>query len=143
MRQYSEDSKIEHMLRKFEFYNGYLFRMGYEYFEYIGNEEYLFKMNNGEFYIFDWFYDKTIHIKSDRENMTDRDRGREFIHILDTKLKDALKTQRQLSYLTGISEHTISKYARGDSLPSYGNLLKICMVLKCSADDFSYDRLFR
>lgn len=44
-------------------------------------------------------------------------------------------TQKDLSLVTGISEHTISKYRRAQGKPSVGNIIKISKALDCSIED--------
>lgn len=45
-------------------------------------------------------------------------------------------TQKDISEKTGISEHTISKYANGSGLPSVYNAILMAKVIGCELDEF-------
>ena len=47
-------------------------------------------------------------------------------------------SQQHLSYLTGISKSTISKYINRQQLPSLMNILRIMEVLDCEFSDLIY-----
>ena len=57
--------------------------------------------------------------------------GRNLKDVLD----DALMTQRELSDETGINESTISRYIRGESMPSLKNIMNIAYVMECDLNE--------
>lgn len=57
--------------------------------------------------------------------------GRNLKDVLD----DALMTQKELSDETGISEPTISRYIRGESMPSLKNIMNIAYVMECDLNE--------
>lgn len=58
----------------------------------------------------------------------------EFKDNLKEILKERGISQRQLSEMTGITEATISKYSKGERVPSITNALKISESLGVSID---------
>lgn len=50
-------------------------------------------------------------------------------------LEDSWMSQKELAEETGISESTISRYARGEMMPTFKNLINIKYVLDCEWDE--------
>ena len=50
-------------------------------------------------------------------------------------LKESWMTQKELSEETGINETLISRYIRGERLPSLKNLINIANVFECPLTD--------
>lgn len=62
-------------------------------------------------------------------NMTEQEYRNEFSKRLKNMIKDKEITQKELSKLTGISEHTISNYVTGQITPSLFHANEIARAL--------------
>lgn len=62
--------------------------------------------------------------------MTEQEYRNEFSKRLKSMIKDEEITQKELSKLTGISEHTISAYITSKSTPSLYHANEIARALK-------------
>lgn len=67
---------------------------------------------------------------------------RQWMHIfsnnLNSLLRNAQMTQRELAEETGISEATISRYIHEQAMPSVPALVNICHVFECEIDEILY-----
>lgn len=60
-----------------------------------------------------------------------RDFGRNLADILE----EYRMTQKELSEDTGISESTITRYIRGECMPSLKNIINIMIALECDFEE--------
>ncbi len=67
--------------------------------------------------------------------MSDQEWSMNFAQKLRKLLYQRGMSQKDLSKITGISEHTISKYHCMASQPTVGNIIKIANALGCSLDE--------
>ena len=58
-----------------------------------------------------------------------------FGNNLRELLNEAWMSQRDLSEMTGISESTISYYAKGERAPSLKNIMRICYAMDCTYEE--------
>ena len=63
----------------------------------------------------------------------------QFMMRFGNNLRDALEycwmTQKELAEETGISESTISRYVRGEMMPTFKNVVNIKYALDCEWDE--------
>ena len=57
--------------------------------------------------------------------------------VLALRRKELKITQKELSEKTGISMTSLTKYEKGERLPTYGNLNKLAKELKLKYDEVS------
>lgn len=67
--------------------------------------------------------------------MTEIEFMRRFGNNLRDVLEDCWMTQKELSEETGISESTISRYVRGEMMPTFKNIVNIKYALNCEWDE--------
>lgn len=100
------------------------------------------KLDDGRKYSYDWM-GKTawpIHEPEDEtEEVTEHEWRKIFSKNLTRKLRNFGMTQDELSYITGISQVTISKYINCKATPSTYNVRKIAKALKCSVSELMYE----
>ena len=58
-----------------------------------------------------------------------------FKNNLVTTMEEKGYSQKDLSYETGLSEMTISRYVNGQSMPKLSALFNIAMVLDCELEE--------
>ena len=58
-----------------------------------------------------------------------------FKNNLVTTMEEKGYSQKDLSYDTGLSEMTISRYVNGQSMPKLSALFNIAMVLDCELEE--------
>ena len=58
-----------------------------------------------------------------------------FKNNLVTTMEEKGYSQKDLSYETGLSEMTISRYVNGQSMPKISALFNIAMVLDCELEE--------
>lgn len=72
----------------------------------------------------------------DINELTEEQEKREFAYKLRSLMRRHFITQEKLAAETNITQAMISRYVRGDSIPTAITLRKIAKVLNCSMDDF-------
>lgn len=107
-------------------------------YEMLNPIELLVTMRDSKKYIYNDYRKSIRLLPANSMNLTDEQIIWEFCFRLKSMLEQRGMTQKELSMLTGISEHTISKYMSFTGTPNFINLDKICKALNCSADDFRY-----
>lgn len=80
-----------------------------------------------------------MHTEMRRSCESEHDCARAFRWRLEDQMLLAGLNQKELARATGISEHSISKYARGEAVPSLYNAARIAKALCCSLDDLILD----
>ena len=104
----------------------------------INPVELLVTMKDGKQYIYNNYRNSIRLLPEDSMHLTNEQITFEFCFRLESMLEQRGLTQKELSMMTGISEHTISKYMSFAGTPNFINLDKICKALDCSADEFRY-----
>ena len=99
----------------------------------------LIKFRDGKKVIYDTYtnYYKEIFY-NDIDELTDEQEKKEFAYRLRSIMSRNHITQYQLAELTNTSQVMISRYVRGESVPSAIVLRRIAKILNCSMDDFFY-----
>lgn len=99
----------------------------------------LIKFRDGKKVIYDRFtnYYNEIFYNSINELTEDQER-KEFAYNLRNIMSRKYITQEQLANELNTSQVMISRYVRGESVPSAIVLRKIAKILNCSMDDFFY-----
>lgn len=94
---------------------------------------------DGKKVMFDRFtgYHKNIFYNNINE-ITEEQEKKEFAYRLRSLMGRKMITQEQLAEMINVTQAMISKYVRGESIPSIMILRKIAKVLGCSMDDFFY-----
>lgn len=100
----------------------------------------LIEFIDGKKILFDRFtgYYKNITFENIKE-LTDEQEKKEFAYRLRSLMGRNWVTQEQLSKKINVTQAMISRYVRGEAIPSAIVLRKIAKVLGCSMDDF-FDR---
>ena len=80
-------------------------------------------------------YFKNVHY-NDITELTEEQEKKEFAYMLRSMMKRRFITQDQLAEKAHLTQTMISRYVRGDAMPSASVLNKIAKVLRCSMDDF-------
>ena len=95
---------------------------------------------NNKKYIFDRFtgYHKSVYYKNINE-ITEEQEKRQLSSRLRTLMGRNWINQEELAKRVGTSQVMISRYVRGETIPSAIMLRKIAKALNCSMDDF-FDR---
>lgn len=95
------------------------------------------KLNNGQKYAYDWMTKKilTVYDPDDAEDISEKEWRLIFSSNLLKKMRNVSMKQDDLSYATGISQVTISKYINCKTTPSTYNLKRIAKALKCSVGE--------
>lgn len=100
----------------------------------------LIVFKNGKKIIYDRFtnYHKDIYYVSIDE-ITEEQEKKEFAYRLRSFMGRREITQERLAKMTDLTQAMISRYVRGEAVPSAIILRKIAKALNCSMDDF-FDR---
>lgn len=100
----------------------------------------IIKFKDGRQFIYDRFTNthKNLYYNNINE-LTDKQEKKEFAYRLRSLMGRRWVTQEQLANDINVSRPMISKYVRGEAIPSAIVLRKIAKVLNCSMDDF-FDR---
>lgn len=102
-----------------------------------GYLEIIVKLADGRKYAYD-FLSKTKKLISKYEpyeggnQLTDQEWRSEFARRLKRRMHIKGLTQLDLSRLSCISTHTLSKYTNGESAPNIRNVSKLARILECS-----------
>ena len=98
------------------------------------------KLKDGNKYAYDWLSKNAflIHDPEGEEELVEEEWRKIFSKNLIHKLRNIGMSQDMLSYVTGISQVTISKYINGKATPSTYNVRKIAHALKCSINELMY-----
>lgn len=96
---------------------------------------------NGRKVIYDRFNNcyQNIFYK-DVNEITEEQEKKEFAYKLRSLMNRKWITQKQLAEDIGTSQVMISRYVRGEVMPSVLIVRKIAKALNCSIDDFFYDK---
>lgn len=106
--------------------------------EQLSVTELLATMKDGTRYVFDRADRPTVRrLNDDLVNMTDEEMGIDFCARFDSLLRHRGHTLRTLAEATGISNQTLSRYARGLTEPRMSDLRKMARALKCTLNDFT------
>lgn len=99
----------------------------------------LIEFYNGKKVILDRFtgYHKTIFYNNLNE-LTEEQEKKEFAYRLRSLMNRKRITQEQLADKLNTTQVMISRYVRGETIPSAITLRKIAKALDCSMDDFFY-----
>ena len=99
----------------------------------------LIVFHNGKKVILDRYtgYHKDIFYKDVKE-LTEEQEKREFAYRLRSLMNRKWITQEQLADQINTSQVMISRYVRGETIPSAITLRKMAKALECSMDDFFY-----
>lgn len=68
--------------------------------------------------------------------LTDEQEKAEFAYMLRSLMTRKHVTQEELAIRTNITQAMVSRYVRGETIPTAITLRKIAKVLGCSMDDF-------
>lgn len=101
----------------------------------------LIVFTNGRKVIYDRFNNcyQNIFYK-DVNEITEEQEKKEFAYKLRSLMNRKWVTQEQLAEDIGTSQVMISRYVRGEVMPSVLIVRKIAKALNCSIDDFFYDK---
>ena len=124
-------------LYNFSLYFPYIYEDAKEIFD-LNPIELLVERNNGSKLIYNEFHNSVRYIPKDPHNMTEEECRSEFKYRLLSCMERYHMSQGMLSEVTGISQHVLSRYMNGVSIPSFQNLDKIAKALGCSMDEFRY-----
>lgn len=69
--------------------------------------------------------------------LSEEEYKREFAYKFNRLMEATGYGQRTLAEATGISQSAISKYARGDALPGYYNLMKFSHAFNCPVSELT------
>lgn len=100
------------------------------------------RLKDGRKYAYDWMVKSAwiIHDpEDDTEELSEMEWRSMFSKNLLRKMRNIGMTQDELSYITGISQVTISKYINRKATPSTYNVRKIANALKCSIGELIYE----
>lgn len=100
------------------------------------------KLRDGRKYAYDWMAKIVwpIHDPEDKmEEMTEDEWRLIFAKNLMRKMRKFGMSQDELSYITGISQVTISKYINCKATPSTYNVRKIANALRCTVGELVYE----
>ena len=89
--------------------------------------------------LFAGFYTFMKDRDNPNEDVSEDDYKREFRKLLRIKLKRSFYSQQEFSKIVGISEHTLSSYMQGKSLPNSYTVFRMALALKCSPNDLTPD----
>ena len=118
---------IDYLIEGFNLYNKTLSKIAVNY-EMLDCANLLVTLDDGRRVI----YNDTStgsRILSDRNNFTDDEYKRELGYRLYYLMRRKFITGKELSEMTGISEHTISTYVCEKTIPSAANLERIANAL--------------
>ena len=84
--------------------------------------------------------DQTLHVlwQTDNDSLTKEERRIKFGYALGRKMRAAGHDAITLARETGIHQATIYRYLKGESEPSYFNVLEICKVLHCATSELGF-----
>lgn len=100
--------------------------------------ELIFILDNDQVGYYDENENLIHYIFKDRNNISNDEYKKELGRRL-SKLIWYKTTQVELSRNTGITQHMISHYVTGRSVPSLFNIMKIANALNCSVDTFMFE----
>lgn len=102
-----------------------------------GQYELTVKTNDEKLYKYDWFSGSIMPLREyeDDEKLTEEEWRIKFSHKLNRKMRNVAVNRDLLSYRTGISTVTLSKYMNGKATPSTYNIQKIAQALRCSVTE--------
>lgn len=103
-----------------------------------GPLEVIIKSKNGERMLYDGLEHTIRMLPKDSSNMTEDECRKEFGTRLRKIMYRQGVTQDELSEMTGIPQHMISKYINCKNSPSFYKVDKIAKALGCSIDEFRY-----
>lgn len=130
-------ANLEYLIDRFKLYWGRFHDVA-EYRETENSLQLIVIDKDGRKYIFNAWNNSIRELLMSDQSMTEDQVSLEFMFRFEATLRDRGVTQKELSAMTGISEHTISKYMMGKGTPSLYNLDRICKALNCPADTFLY-----
>ena len=106
----------------------------------INEWDLLITFKDGRQFIYDRFTNthKNLHYDTICD-LTDEQEKREFAYRLRSLMGRKFITQEQLAEMLGTTQAMISRYVRGEVIPSAIVLRKIAKTIGCSMDDF-FDR---
>ena len=126
-----------YMVSNFELYFPCIAQNMTQYYE-TDRGELVVKLKNGETLLYDDI-DRTIRtLPRNGNSMSEEECLTEFGKRLHKIMYRKGVTQEELSFLTGITQTTISKYITGRACPSFYRVDKIAKALDCSIDDLRY-----
>lgn len=105
----------------------------------INDFDVLFVFKNGRRIIFDSDTNYFWEQYGEDHELTDEQIKREFRLRLRTMMRRKHINQEELAEQLGTTQAVISRYVRGESIPSYTTVVKIATILNCSMDDFRYE----
>ena len=105
----------------------------------INDFDVLFVFKNGRRIIFDSDTNYFWEQYAEDHELTDEQIKREFRLRLRTMMRRKHINQEELAEQLGTTQAVISRYVRGESIPSYTTVVKIATILNCSMDDFRYE----
>lgn len=100
------------------------------------------RLKDGRKYAYDWMVKSLWLIydpEDDVEELSEMEWRSMFSKNLLRKMRNVGMTQDELSYITGISQVTISKYINCKTTPGTYNVRKIANALKCSIGELIYE----
>ena len=99
----------------------------------------LISFKDGRRVLYDRFtgYHKNIFYNNINE-LTEEQEKKEFAYRLRSLMKRKWITQEQLAEQLNTTQAMISRYVRGETMPSVLMVRKIAKALECSIDDFFY-----
>lgn len=102
-----------------------------------GQYELTVKTRDQQKYIYDWFSGSITPLRESEEDeeITEEEWRVKFSHKLNRKMRNVTMNRDLLSYKTGISTVTLSKYMNGKTTPSTYNIQKIAQALRCSVTE--------
>lgn len=105
----------------------------------INEWDLLIIFKNGRKVMYDRFTGYYMNIFYDDVNeITEEQEKKEFAYKLRSLMNRNRVTQEQLSESLNTTQAMISRYVRGETIPSVIVLRKIAKILNCSMDDFFY-----
>ena len=100
--------------------------------------ELLVTMKDGSRYVLDTAgCPRARRLNDDLVNMSDEEMTIDFCVRFDSLLRHSGHTLTTLAKATGISNQTLSRYARGITEPRMSDIRKMARVLKCTPNDFT------
>lgn len=98
------------------------------------------KLYDGRKFSYDWLSKNAISIYDPEEDddVDEKEWRKIFSNNLTRKMRNFGMTQDELSYITGISQVTISKYINCKATPSTYNVRRISKALRCTVSELMY-----
>lgn len=125
---------LQELARHFALYFPFDFEKVREYHYDPDLCELIFITEDGHVGCYDDMENTIRYIFRDHTNISDSEYKKEFGRRLCKIMSNKLITQTDLSKMTGITQHMISKYVTGKSAPSIVNAIKIIKALDCLTD---------